>query len=216
MGGHDQEVADALVEVRTLYSTNLAEHGLGPHSVGWRDAAAQRMRFDKLALLIDWDQGPSSFTVNDWGCGYGAMFEYLDARYGGRLSAYTGYDISPAMLEAAARNVTDRRAAFIETADVSARADYSFVSGTFNVRRGASEAAWGRYVRATLRRLAEQSERGFAFNLMTSYVDWRSDDLFYGDPAEFFSFCRAELSRYVSLIHDYPLYEWTMIVCLRR
>jgi hypothetical protein len=29
---------------------------------------------------------------------------------------------------------------------------------------------------------------------------------------EFFHYCRQEISRYVSLLHDYPLYEWTMIV----
>jgi hypothetical protein len=67
-----------------------------------------------------------------------------------------------------------------------------------------------------IRRLSEQSARGLAFNLFTTYVDFRNDDLFYADPAEFFSLCRRELSRYVTLLHDYPLYEWTLVVLHER
>jgi SAM-dependent methyltransferase len=208
----EREVAAALLEVRSLYSTSLSRYGLDPRSVGWHDDAAQKLRFDKLAYLIDRDAPSTTFTVNDWGCGYGAMFCYLDRWYGDRLAAYTGYDISPEMLAAANSHVADPKATFVEADDVLARADYSFASGTFNVRRGAPEGPWNLYVRRMLRRLAAQSARGFAFNLMTSYVDWRVDDLFYADPADYFTFCRSELSRGVTLMHDYPLYEWTMIV----
>ena len=45
--------------------------------------------------------------------------------------------------------------------------------------------------------------RGLAFNLLTTYVDWRKDDLYYADPGRYFDFCRRELSRYVTLVHDY-------------
>jgi SAM-dependent methyltransferase len=209
MAPDDHELSDALAGVEALYTANLAEHGTSSASVGWPDADAQRLRFDKLAYVIDTD---APITVNDWGCGYGAMFRYLDERC--TLAGYTGYDISTEMLAAARRFAADARARWVRAAEVTETADYSFVSGTFNVRMEASDAAWQRYVEDTLRRLAQRSRRGFAFNLLTTYVDWRKDDLFYADPAHFFAFCREHISRYVTLLHDYPLYEWTIAVRL--
>ncbi len=93
-------------------------------------------------------------------------------------------------------------------------ADFTFVSGTFNVRLDASDEAWRTYVEETLLELGARSRRGLAFNLLTTYVDWRKEDLFYADPTHFFGFCRENLSRYVTLLHDYPLYEWTIAVRL--
>lgn len=206
----DRELSDALVGVEALYTANLAEHGTSSASVGWPDPEAQRVRFDKLAYVIDSARPAGPITVNDWGCGYGAMFRYLDERF--TLEGYTGYDISSEMLAAARGHVDDPRARWVRGSEVTETADYGFVSGTFNVRMKASDAAWQLYIEDTLRQLAERSRRGFAFNLLTSYVDWRKDDLFYADPAHFFRFCRENISRYVTLLHDYPLYEWTIVV----
>ena len=60
--------------------------------------------------------------------------------------------------------------------------------------------------------MAEQSRIGFSFNLLTSYVDWEEDHLYYGDPGVFFEYCKRKHSRFVTLLHDYPLYEWTIAV----
>jgi SAM-dependent methyltransferase len=212
MAGDDRELTDALAGVEALYTANLAEHGTSSASVGWPDPDAQRLRFDKLAYAITMNPPDGPVTVNDWGCGYGAMFRYLDERPGVSLAGYNGYDISADMLAAARAFVDDPRATWIQGKDVTELADYSFVSGTFNVRMRASGDAWQAYVEATLRQLAAHSRRGFAFNLLTSYVDWRQDDLFYADPAHFFGFCKAHISSYVALLHDYPLYEWTIAV----
>jgi SAM-dependent methyltransferase len=214
MSSENRELSAALAGVEALYTANLAAHGTTSASVGWPDAAAQRLRFDKLAYVIAYDPPGDAITVNDWGCGYGAMFRYLDDRPDVRLDGYYGYDISEQMLQAARAFVDDPRARWIHGADVTETADYSFVSGTFNVRLQAGEAAWQGHIEDTLRGLAQRSRRGFAFNLLTTYVDWRQDDLFYGDPGHFFRFCRQNLSRYVTLLHDYPLYEWTIAVRL--
>lgn len=203
------DVDEALRGVGGLYTENIEKHGAGPAAVGWRDEATHALRFDKLAEVLRGDRLP--FTVNDHGCGYGSLFDYLVGA-GLPLESYCGTDISVEMLDAARDRVRDPRAAFVEAALPRGEADYTFVSGTFNVRLGASEEDWERYVKETLRGLARLSRRGLAFNLLTTYVDWRDDNLFYADPRAFFDFCRTELSRYVTLLHDYPLYEWTMIV----
>jgi SAM-dependent methyltransferase len=214
MAPEEHELPDALAGVEALYTANLAEHGTSSASVGWPDPDAQRLRFDKLAYVITSDPPAEPITVNDWGCGYGAMFRYLDHLPDVSLGGYTGYDISADMLGAAREFVDDHRATWVQGPEVTGDADFSFVSGTFNVRMKASDEAWQTYVEETLRLLAQRSRRGFAFNLLTSYVDWRQDDLFYADPGHFFRFCEENFSRYVTLLHDYPLYEWTIAVRL--
>jgi hypothetical protein len=207
----DNQQNPMLSGVANLYSKSLAEHGLDPMSVGWRNADQQRLRFDKLATVLDGDNA-ENVTVNDWGCGYAAMFDYLDARLGSRLGTYYGYDISAEMLKAARDHVADQRAQFSDAAQVTEIADYSFVSGTFNVRLQTSELDWQAYMETTLKHLAKHSRRGFAFNVLSIYVDWKEDHLYYADPKAYFDFCKRNISKYVTLFHDYPLYEWTMYV----
>lgn len=209
----DDPIANALAGIRDLYTGNLATHGLDSRSVGWKDEASQLVRFDRLARVIDVDgRQTGGFTVNDWGCGYGAMFHFLEGRFGDALRGYAGYDISQEMLDAATRSIVSPKARFVLGPDVTDEADYTFVSGTFNVKLKAADADWDRYVRRQLEAIYARSRRGMAFNLLTSYVDWEQDNLFYADPREFFDFCKRHLSRYVTLLHDYPLYEWTMLV----
>jgi SAM-dependent methyltransferase len=196
--------------LRDLYEGNLAEHGLTSKSVGWKDEASQLLRFERLARVIADPTRP--FTVNDWGCGYGAMFTYLDAVPGANLAGYTGYDISPDMLSAATARCDASRSRFVLGPEVTQPADYTFVSGTFNVRLEATDAEWDTYVKRQLEIMFAQSTRGLAFNLLSSYVDWKVEELFYADPKDFFDFCKTRLSRYVTLSHDYGLFEWTLLV----
>ena len=38
------------------------------------------------------------------------------------------------------------------------------------------------------------------------------DYLFYADPGELFDHCKRRYSRWVALLHDYGLYEFTILV----
>lgn len=212
MYSNEEKMRQELTGVANLYSSSLKAHGLMPKGVGWKDEASQRLRFEKLAQVIDVRTAGESISVNDLGCGYGAMFRYLDEIPYVRLTRYYGYDISEDMLAAAKQFVADPRAEFIQSSQVTHEVDYSFVSGTFNVKLEASDELWTEYVKEMLMNLAAMSIRGFAFNILTTYVDWKQENLYYADPFMFFDFCKRNISRYVSLLHDYPLFEWTMII----
>ncbi len=204
------QVTDALGGIERLYSEGVLRHGAGPRSVGWKDGSSQRLRFAKLAQLLT-GGSVMPISVNDLGCGYGALFSFLDEMADVRLAAYHGYDISGPMLDHA-RNATDGRAQLVQAAQPTRVADYSFASGTFHVKGDSTDVDWRAHVEDCVLRLAEMSRRGFAFNLLTTFVDFRQEHLFYADPCEFFEFCKRNVSRYVTLVHDYPLYEWTMLV----
>ena len=67
-------------------------------------------------------------------------------------------------------------------------------------------------MQATLRHMFAACDVGIAFNAITDVVDYRSDDLWYSNAGEMLRFCQTELSRHVTLRHDYPLYEYTVYV----
>lgn len=202
-----------LHDIEALYTDNVRRLGLDSKSVGWRDEASHRLRFDKLVAGLIPQDTDEPFTVNDVGSGYGAMFRYLDDRYGKRLARFHGYEISDAMI-AACRDFIgyDERLDIIKSNIPDRDADYSFVCGTFNVRFKATDAEWDAYVKDMIVKLAERSKRGFSFNLLTSYVDWKEPHLYYADPCVYFDFCKRLISRKVALLHDYPLFEWTITV----
>ena len=59
-----------------------------------------------------------------------------------------------------------------------------------------------------------QAARGFSFNCLTKYSDdtKMKDYLFYADPCQLFDYCKRNFSKQVALLHDYGLYEFTIIV----
>ena len=87
-------------------------------------------------------------------------------------------------------------------------------SGIFNVKLDTPEPEWREYVLETLGEFKELSRKAFAFNALTSYSDleFMRPDLYYANPLELFDYCRKNLSRKVALLHDYPLYEFTIVV----
>jgi hypothetical protein len=70
------------------------------------------------------------------------------------------------------------------------------------------------YILETLEKINALSVKGFSFNILTSYSDkeYMKDNLFYADPLFFFDYCKKNFSKNVSLLHDYDLYEFTLLI----
>jgi SAM-dependent methyltransferase len=201
----------ALAAVAAYYSAKLSAHGPTALGVDWNSAESQALRFEQLLRLCE---GEQQFSLNDYGCGYGALAAFLRRRgYQGR---YCGFDVAPAMLVAARRFTAGLGdCTFVGTAEALTPADYTVASGIFNVRLDAPLSTWERHVEQTLEHIASVSRRGFAFNMLTAYADPERmrADLFYTDPLACFARCRR-FSRRIALLHDYPLWEFTILVRL--
>jgi SAM-dependent methyltransferase len=151
-------------------------------------------------------------SVNDLGCGYGALFDFLKdapALVGGR---YFGYDISAEMVEAARAAIGDPRAYFLHSHRATETADYSIVAGAYNLCLAADADAWLDLVKESLRSLAAMTRRGLAFNMLSHHVPQKSPGLFYADPAAMVDFCLREIGSGVVLLHDYSPLEWIIHV----
>ena len=125
-------------EVDFYYTNKIEIHGAVPAGVDWNSYESQALRFEQLLKVID---GNSEFTILDYGCGYGAFFEYLRGQY--QEFDYTGYDISEKMIKAAEEMYHEENNNW--TTKLSDEYDYVVASGVFNVRLSNSEPEWFEY-----------------------------------------------------------------------
>lgn len=205
-----REVRRGLRALAALYGRRVDRLGPCPEAVLWSCPDNQRRRFVLLAGIIAPEA--RAVSINDVGCGYGALFEFLarhPALEGGR---YRGYDVCPEMVRAARTRIPDRRARFVVAPGADRDADYAFVSGTFNINPGLSKAAWRDYVQESLAALWARTRRGLAFNMLDAARPVFDPPLYHADALEFFEFCTRELSANVTLMPTRPLPDWTIWV----
>lgn len=199
-----------LEQVEQYYGEKIETHGPTPRGVDWNSIESQLLRFEQLLKIHNRDE---AFSINDYGCGYGALIDYLVSR--AYSFQYHGLDISEQMLaKAKALHGHLGNCAFLHDETELGRADYTVASGIFNVKLQNDVQAWQEYILQTLEKINALSIKGFAFNALTSYSDPERmrPDLYYADPLYLFDYCKRQFSRSIALLHDYPLYEFTILV----
>lgn len=198
-----------LRRTENYYAAKVRQHGATALGVDWNSEESQELRFDQLLRLVEGE----NFSLNDYGCGYGALVDHLERR---ALSArYHGFDISEAMVESARQLHSGRTGCrFTTSLNELEQADYSVASGVFNVKLEAGEEEWFGYISHCLDQLHTLSDRGFAFNILSleSDPERRRSHLFYADPEAMLEHCKRRYSQTVMLLRDYGLYEFTIVV----
>ena len=130
-------------------------------------------------------------------------------------SRYQGYDICESLVVEAQRRCKDERAVFTQSMVATDTADFSFVSGTFNMLVDRDEEAWRAYIRDAIAHLWRQTRKDLSFNLLDAAQTppgERSEGLFYDNALPYIDFCGSQLGAKVTLIEDYPLKEWTLLM----
>jgi SAM-dependent methyltransferase len=198
-----------LDHVKTYFDKRIQEHGASPRGSDWNSETSQNIRFDQLLKVVRSD----SFSLLDYGCGYGALADYLVVR--GFDADYYGYDILESAIETARKTHLDKpRRAFFSDRSQLPVCDYTVASGIFNFRGEQSFDNWTDYVLDVLNEFHRLSLHGFSSNFLTKYsdADKMRSDLYYADPGFLFDYCKRNFSRNVALLHDYGLYDFTILV----
>ena len=107
-----QRSRSMLEPVLASFEKRVAQFGADPRSAFWKDEEWQKRRYDILSRLFDEPDRRGGISITDFGCGYGAFFDYLADRPVMKNSRYTGIDMSAAMIEEANARIRDSRATF--------------------------------------------------------------------------------------------------------
>lgn len=196
--------------VDDYYSGIAQRYGPTPRGVDWTSVATQYLRFVQLLKLCDFD---APFSLNDFGCGYGALLEFLTLRHPDANVAYRGIDVSKIIINAARNRWAARpQTTFEHSSRCTTMADYSIASGVCNVRLGHPLPAWEAYVASILANLRATSRRGFAVNFMLPRDgQLMENELYRTDPDRWIAYC-TELGCIVEIVGDYGMREFTLLM----
>ena len=186
-----------------LYNDRYNEFGNDVRTVGWGSQQDQILRFEVLFRGFD----PRGKTILDIGCGLGDLVSWLDQRTNGDFR-YIGVDIAEKLIRDARTKHNPAKTNFILGDALSPRlpeVDISVLSGALSYKVDGLE----NYARSTLQNMYELSKEAVSVNFLTAYVDYEVDKNQHYQPEVVFAWAK-QLSMRVNLIHDYPLYEFTI------
>jgi len=188
-------------EIIRRYTERFERHGGTVRALGSGSDEHQSLRYKVIAEIADL----GGQRVLDVGCGYGGFLDY--GRHYGQPMIYTGADIVPALLEEGKKRHPSARFVEMDILDAPDELEFDYVvsSQGFNNRLKHSDN-W-KVVQEVLKRCFKIAKKGVAFDMMSTYVDFREDHLYYFDPSEVFRFCKT-LTKRVTLRHDYRLFEF--------
>ena len=188
--------------------TTRAVRSTGPTPRAWTGTRPSR-KSSRLRQLLKLWEGQQAFTLNDFGCGYGALvplLEQLDADV-----SYRGFDMSAAMLDhARASHARPPHVLFVDREDdLSAGRLHGGERHLQREARGDDRRVGGSTSSRPWRCSPPQRARirvQHAHQVLGSRQV--RPDLYYADPGST-SVAASDYSRNVALLHDYGLYEFT-------
>jgi SAM-dependent methyltransferase len=183
------------------YQQRIAEHGTTFDSMKSGSPEKQRIRHEVHATALR-GKHPS---ILDIGCGLGEFYQFLrDQR---RDCIYTGYDIVPEYISAC-------RASFPEASfeqrnifeqGISGQFDTVIMSQVLNNRYQSSNNV--EVMQAALNLAFQHTTTSVSVDMMSSYVDFESAELFYYSPEQILALAKS-ITKRVILRHDYRPFEF--------
>jgi SAM-dependent methyltransferase len=199
-------------KINQYFTEKLITFGATAKGVDYKSSYDQEIRFEQLLRVINPAQ---PFTLLDYGSGYGALYDTMSQK--GWRFEYYGVDLIEKMIIAGRdlhKNCPNCHFATKET-EVPL-ADYLVAGAIFNNKLDSSVEAWREFTVQTLQRMNQLCSKGFSFNMLTSYSDAdrmaQRPDLYFGDPCFYFDYCKRNFSHNIALLHDYGLYDFTILV----
>ena len=191
--------------VTNFVDSRVRELGDDVRSVGWGSKESQELRFDYLVKNFELN----GKTILDVGCGLGDFLLYLK-KSDIENYQYVGLDISKNMIaRCQERHVQDNIQFYHGTIfeyDFEL-IDVAILSGALSYKYKEAESA----AKATLEKMFQLSKEGVALNFLSTTADYELEKNQHYDPATILTWA-LNLSKKVSLYHDYPLYEFTIML----
>ena len=187
------------IDIAEHYKSLLDLHGDSFLSAQYSSAETQDRRLVILTEIADL----KGSRVLDFGCGAGRLGELLHDIC--PSCEYNGADIVQKFHDICSIKFPKGKFDFFDSFH-NDTFDYIFISGVFNNKIQDNR----NFYRDTIRTLFDKVHKGIAFNMMSSYVDFKDEGLFYESPEEVFTFLKTYISPYVSIRNDYYVKHGTL------
>lgn len=199
--------------LKSHYEKCFNKFGATNEGVDWgQDISKMFLRYDKMKELFTNDKS-ENISILDVGCGYGGFYSYLKENTNKEVT-YSGIDLVEDMILWAKNNINTANEFICDdfiNYNFEKKYDYIICNGILTQKLEASNKEMDLYASKIIKKMFEICNKGIAFNIMTTKVNYFSNNLYYKSPVEMLSFCLNELSDTVKIDHSY-LYEYTLYV----
>jgi len=210
----EQGQSHSYKNIVTHYERCLEQFGDSFRGVDWPNEKDAQTRYQVMMDLVEFNNN-KPVSLLDFGCGTAHLLEYIVKQsYAGQIQ-YSGLDISKKFIEVCRNKFPDHH--FI-TSDILAdqdgigQFDYIIMNGVFTEKLSLSFDEMWNYFRDLIARVFRHADKGIAFNVMSTQVDWEREDLFHLPTDPLASFLSAGISKNYIFRKDYGLYEYTCYV----
>lgn len=175
----------------------------GENITGLRSGTEERrdIRFEILSSIGDLNNK----SILDLGCGFADFYKWLKSK--NIFVNYTGIDINPKLIEVASKihpeaNFINKD---IQKDGIEDCYDFIVCSQTFNNKLIKEDNL--ELIKSVIEICFDSCKEGLAIDMLSNYVDFKENHLYYYKPEKVFSFCKT-LTKRINLRHDYPCYEF--------
>ena len=196
------------------YQDTFETHGPNSQGVDWGpDESKLALRYQQMLNVVKENNAletAETIKILDIGCGYGGLLTYLQNN--NHNIEYTGIDLAGNMIDWAKKN--NKSGKFISgdifNYEFTEKFDYIVCNGILTQKLDVSGGDMDIFAMNLIKRMFALCTKGVAFNMMTTKVNFFSNNLYYKNPAELFAWCINEITPCIKLDHSYPLYEFTL------
>ena len=183
--------SEIFIKTKNAYEKQISNHGFSPRGVFWQSDNTQQSRFETLIKAIKLSDQNGKVSISDFGCGYGALYQYIKNKPFMKDSLYIGYDIVDSFINEAKQRFPHSE--WICSEKILKETDYIFISGTFNMAFDKSISEWENYLENQLKECYAKTKKVLAFNLLYSEKAKIEQNLYYSEISKVFKFCDSHL-----------------------
>ena len=196
-------------KLKKHHVNQFEKYGATSKGVDWgSDKENIDLRYKKMLNLVGGVK--EKFSILDVGCGYGHLINFLEEEFECDIE-YVGIDLVEDMVSWS-RNNYDNKYTFINADfleyDFKQQFDYIVCNGILTQKLDASNISMDLYTNRMIKKMFQITNKGIAFNIMTTKVNFFSNNLYYRNPSELFAYCMSEITNKIKIDHTY-LYEYT-------
>lgn len=197
-----------MANIKKYWNDMVENKGDNINALWWPNIERQHLTFNAFAKNIDF----TNKTILDVGCGFCDFFQFLKKK---KINvSYHGVDISTKMIDIAKKRKENEKIIHnLQCVDFTdkeyniSNLDYVVIIGTFNMQHGNN---W-ELINNVIDKAFKICKKGVIFNLITTYVDYQEDYLYYCEPAKIIDLCK-KYTPFINLINDYNKYEYLIIM----
>jgi SAM-dependent methyltransferase len=199
------------VSIVAHYESCLRRFGDCHLGVDWKDAQEADRRYQVMLDIMETPPGVTP-TLLDFGCGTAGLYDFIQ-KQGIVFIEYIGLDVSPTFIAVCKQKHPHLKFLNIDILDQHEdlpQCDYIVLNGVFTEKIDLSFEQMFDYFCCMMQRLFPYATRGIAFNLRSTHVEKRYDELFHLPLDTLANFLTNRVSNNFIIRHDYGLDEYTV------